>query len=308
MADKTSVNVPSVLGYPPGCPRHSIKASLKPDLRFKPEFHLGRMVMEAVERADDAFQAGCRMNRPHAILFVHACMPPALTIDDFKLLRAVCEVRYKPAYLIFDRTGQVVHSLQETFTNLSVINAGPNQSSFSSDEGTLALEIGQSRFTASKLDSTLGEFSKHCKAYFDTVADTLATEVYTRIGFRLIFRREFARLEEAEAALNAVSLVNLPNIERFGVAKPPHEVIVRWQNEEIGTVIGFKAETTKIDITLPDEAEAAIQEVHKAIDGVTVDVDHYTVAPVERSQWDPSAWIPQAFRRVKKETEKILTR
>src|SRR5579859_6971801 len=100
-------------------------------------------------------------------------MPSPLIIDDFKLRRAVCEVRYKSAYLIYDHTGQIVHSLQESFTNLDVVNAMPNQSSYTSDEGTLALEIGQSRFSATKLDSTLGAFSKHCKTYFDTVADTL---------------------------------------------------------------------------------------------------------------------------------------
>src|SRR5262249_38644931 len=132
-------------------------------------------------------------------------MTAALTIDDFKLRRAVCEVRYKSAYLIYDRTGQIVHSLQESFTNLSVLNAEPNQSSYTSEEGTLALEIGQSRFSATKLDSTLGTFSKHCKTYFDTVADALDIRVYTRVGFRIIFRREFADLNEAKAALNAAN-------------------------------------------------------------------------------------------------------
>lgn len=235
-------------------------------------------------------------------------MPITMSIGDFKLTRAVCEIRYESAYLIFDQTGHVIHSLRSSFKNLEVINPNPMQSTFRAEEGAFGLEVTQSRFTADMPDPTLEKFAGHCKRYFDTVAESLEVRVFLRIGLRVFFRRDFKDLVSSKDALNSLGLANFEPVARFGVEEPPQEILFRWENAEIGAVLRLKAESGAIDIVLPPELESSKSQLHKDINCVTLDIDYYTVAPAERAQWDPAAWIPQSMRRIKKEADKILSR
>jgi len=125
---------------------------------------------------------------------------PALTIDDFKPYSVTCELRYKNAYLIYDRTGQVIEDLRESFTEINISNAGPQQTSFVAEEGTFNLEISACRFTSVRLDKNAEVFAKHCKAFFDAVTHQLQIGVFTRIGLRYILRKEFKTESESKAA------------------------------------------------------------------------------------------------------------
>jgi len=235
-------------------------------------------------------------------------MPASLSVADFKMFRAVCELRYNDAYLIWDRSGQVFHDIADSFTDLKVITAVPINVACRSDEGQFALELGQCRFTSENPESNLEKFAGHCKRYFEVVADCLEIKVFTRIGFRTMFRKDLRNLDEAMAALAGLRLVNLEEDLRFGAEKNPQEIALRWQSEQIGAMLRLKAESGAVDVVLPPELEAASPSIHKEIIGLLADIDYYTVAPVERGQWDASAWIPQAIRTVRREVDRILNR
>lgn len=116
--------------------------------------------------------------------------------------------------------------------------------------------------------------------------------------------------------MNSLQLVNLPTAVRFGASEEAREIMIRWEGSQVGALLRLKAESGKMDVILPPELELELEleleqgspTLHKAINGLVVDIDYYTVAPVERAQWDASAWIPQAIRSVKKEAEAVLSR
>jgi len=222
------------------------------------------------------------------------------------MFRAVCEPRYSDAYLIYDRTGEVVHEVQKFFNDVRVLSATPNQTAMQSDQGALALELGQCRLTSDKPDSNLETFARHCKQYFDIVSDCFDIKVFTRIGLRLLFRKTTTSLDESKAALNSLNLLNRKPVRRFGAAEHPEEFIFRWEGSQIGAMLRVKAETSKIDIILPPELAETGSDIHKSINGLVLDVDYYTVAPVERAQWDATAWVPQSMRTIKREIDSIL--
>ena len=234
-------------------------------------------------------------------------MPAGFSIDDFKLKRAVCELRYDKSYLIYDRTGQVFHELKAVVPDLDVTIAQPSNSTAVSENGVFALETGQCRVTADNPASNLEEFASICKMYFDTVSRLLEVRVFLRIGLRSIFRCDFKEFDKAREMLASLKLLNLEEGPRFGVDLPASEVSFRWQNDEIGTNFRLVAENATIDILLPPEIDDR-RSVHKKVVGLALDVDTYTVLPVERSQWDPTVWIPQSIRRARKEADKIVSR
>ncbi len=219
---------------------------------------------------------------------------------------AVCEVRYESAYLIFDRTGQVCHDARTLFTDCTVLNATPNQTIFQAKEGAFALELAQSRFSTTRPDSSLEKFAEHAKKFFDSVTRNLEVKVFTRVGLRTIFRKDFGALDEAKVALTSLKLVGLKSAERYGVGSEPREILFRWESDQLGVMLRFSAESGKIDIVLPPELEPEKTEIHKSFNGLVLDVDYYTVAPVERTQWDAAAWIQRSIRTIKRDTDAIL--
>jgi hypothetical protein len=233
-------------------------------------------------------------------------MPLPLSIADFKTTFSVCELRYENAYLIYDRTGVVCHEARGFFTNGKVVTAAPTQTIFQADEGSFSLEVSQCRFSTNRPDASLEKFAGHCKAFFDSVTIHLDIRVFTRVGLRILFRKDFKDLDEAKASLNGLKLVNLPAEERFGASLEPEEIFCRWEGKQVGAMLRLKAETGKIDIILPPELEAEKSEIHKSFNGLVLDVDYYTVAPVERSQLDTSAWILRSIRTIKKNIDTIF--
>lgn len=232
---------------------------------------------------------------------------PGLTIDDFKPFNVTCELRYKNAYLIYDRTGQVLEDLRNTFTEITVSAASPPQTSFVAEEGSFTLELGACRFTSSRFDNKNAEtFGKHCAAFFDTVTNQLQINVFTRIGLRYIARKEFKALDESKAALASIALVNLKPTKRFNSSDNPTEILFRWEDAQIGAFIRLRAETVDIRFSSTPELQDYVPKVDKKLHGLTLDIDYYTVAPVEREQWNCLEWLQQKLRIVRKEADGIL--
>jgi len=233
-------------------------------------------------------------------------MPSPLTVDDFKPYSVTCELRYKNAYLIYDRTGQLLEELRESFTDITVSTASPPQTAFAAEEGSFTVEIGACRFTSAGPDKSAETFAKHCKTFFDTVSDQLQITVFTRIGLRYILRKEFKTADESKATLASMMLANLKPTKRFNSSESPTEVLFRWEDAQIGALVRLKAETLDIKLAVPHELQEIVPKVDKKVPGLTLDIDYYTVAPVEREQWNSQEWLQQKFRVIRKEVDGIL--
>jgi hypothetical protein len=232
-------------------------------------------------------------------------MPRSLSIDDFKPYSITCELRYKNAYLIFDRTGQIIEDMRRFIPEINISSASPQQTGFTSNEETFNLEVGACRLTRGQIDKGGENFAKHCKAFFDIVTDRLQIEVFTRIGLRYIAKMEFKSESEAKVAITGLQLSNLNPAKRFNISEMS-EILLRWEDSEIGAMFRLKAETTTINLTTAPELKQFLPIVEKKIIGLTLDIDYYTVAPVEREQLNFEEWLVQKIRVIKKEAEGIL--
>jgi uncharacterized protein (TIGR04255 family) len=233
-------------------------------------------------------------------------MPSSLSVDDFKPFSTTCELRYKNAYLLYDRTGIILEDLRESFTDINVTVASPAQTAFTAEEGSFGLELGAARFTSLRLDKSGETFAKHCKAYFDTVAEHMRVTVFTRIGLRYILRREFKTEADSKSALASMMLANLKPARRFNSSDSPTEVLFRWEDEQIGAFVRLRAESADIKLAVPPELQDSVPKVDKKLIGLTVDVDYYTVAPVECEQWNALEWLPLKLRIIRKELDGII--
>ena len=233
-------------------------------------------------------------------------MPSPLTIDDFKPSNVTCELRYKNAFLIYDRTGQVIEDVRESFTDINVSASSPQQTTWTTNEGTLVIELGACRFTSNRLDKSGEAFAKRCKAYFDAVTHRLEIGMFTRIGLRQILTKEYQTVDEARVALASMMLVNLNPTKRFNSSDSATEVLFRWEDSQIGAVVRLRAETAEIKASIPFELQDVVPKIDKRINRLTLDIDYYTVAPVDRDQWNSQEWVTQKLRVIRKEVDGIL--
>lgn len=235
-----------------------------------------------------------------------------LKVDDFQLVRAVCELRYEEAYLIYDHAGLVFQSLRRKYPTLSVDQSVPNAIQMTSDEATFVLETAQCRVAADRLFTRPESLSALCETFFDVVATLLEINVFSRVGLRTIFVKHAKDIDSSVTELNSLKLSEIAGREiRFGASNQIKELMLKWEGTELGATFQLKAETAKIVRgKLPPEIEPSQSDTKpltKEAHYLKLDVDYFTLAPVERSQWNASSWIPQATRNVKKESDKILT-
>jgi len=229
-----------------------------------------------------------------------------LSVNDFKTASVTCEVRHREAYLIYDRTGHIVENLREFFTDISVTSASPPQTDFRSNEGNFTILLGASRLTCQP-NTKPENFAKYCAYFFNTTFDQLNVAVLTRIGLRHILRRESKTLEEAKEALASLPSLSPKLAKRFNILRPATEMMFRWEDAEIGAVVRLRAETVEIKVTTaPPELQEEVRKFEKRVHGLTLDIDYYTVAPVERDQWNPEEWVAEKMRVIRKEAEGML--
>ena len=229
-----------------------------------------------------------------------------LTIDDFKTSSITCEVRHREAYMIYDRTGRIVESLRDSFTDVSVTSASPPQTDFRSNEGNFTILLGASRLTCPP-NTKPESFAKYCADFFNTALDQLNVTVLTRIGLRHILRKESKTLDESKETLASMPLLNPKLTKRFNISRPPLEIMLKWEDGEIGAMVRLRAETAEFKVTTaPAELQEEVRTFEKKIHGLTLDVDYYTVAPVEREQWNPAEWVSEKLRIIRKEADGIL--
>ena len=230
-----------------------------------------------------------------------------IPISDFKLDQAICELRYDSAYLIFDRAGEIVYEVRRSVPDIKLSDANPSVINFHSgkERRTYALEINSLRVTEDRPEPSLERFANACGAYCDIATDLLDLKTFIRIGLRLIFKANRPPEEDLRGVLQEYDLLKLGNELRFGASEKPAEITVRWQGDDLGATLHLVIENATIDaIISPDVFEQS--EVHKKINRLVLDVDFYTVAPVQRDQWSAQEWIPQKGRIVRKEAARIL--
>jgi uncharacterized protein (TIGR04255 family) len=230
-------------------------------------------------------------------------MPPSLTFNDFEVMSLTCELRYASAFLIFDRTGQIIRDVQRVVPNVRMAVATPPQTTFTIDGGTFVIELGACRFSSSQEKRKFEVFADYCQTFFDAVTGHLEIEIFERVGLRHVMKKHFKSETEARAVLSAMQLANLKPAKRFNISDSPSEVLCRWEDSQIGTTVRLKAETVEL-IQQAEQAETPTKEVKTP--RLILDVDYYTVAPVEREQWKAQEWLAEKVRMIRKEIDFLL--
>jgi len=229
-------------------------------------------------------------------------------LSDLALRQVAFELRYTPAYLLWDRAGAVHTAALQKWHSLRVIRAEPGVTVFRlppSSQITVTLE--RTTVETYKPDANLLEFIELSHFYTENLVRELGVSEFLRIGTRLIYAKTFPTIEEASQAILETRQVNVPagkhfNIEGKGLYP---EYTLRWEGEKTAVAVRLRAVGQKVEFDAPFAVEE-IASVHTERFDAIFDVDHFTGAATPAGQFRCKDWIQQAVHLTRRDSGAFL--
>jgi hypothetical protein len=231
-----------------------------------------------------------------------------MQLADLNLFHAVVEVRYAPAYPLWDRTGSLWAKLDLHFPGLRMLGVQPNLAAFrlgNDFEFTVGLESAV--LSAFKPNRTLAQFGEHANYFFPLVVEMLEIAELSRVGCRLMYTKEYPSAEEASEALLESGALKWPEGKHFNHSGRPvrPEWAFRWEDGETGVHIRLRIDERKYDFVPPLVWEGPLPDKKDHI-ALTYDVDWYTGAPVLVTQISFDDWIKQRIHLTNRDSDEFL--
>jgi hypothetical protein len=236
----------------------------------------------------------------------HAKTP--FDLSGFPLEQITLEIRYPLALTLWDHAGALWRAVQEKWPDFNLVTAEPAKTVFQAGKTAFVVEVKAARIISLDANKSMEEFSTIAREFFRLTALHLRVALYERLGLRLIHFKEYKDRAEAASAFHSLGLIKVPDKKKFEIEEPPvnPQYILRWESEKKGTLIQCRAETRKVDWDPPIESVLLFEPIHKEKNGIVLDIDYYTVAPVEIGQVDMGEWFRHGLHIISRDTRYLF--
>jgi len=218
-------------------------------------------------------------------------------LSSFRLEQCVLEIRYPLALSLWDSSGAMWRSILEKWPDLKPVTADPMKTNFQRGKTGFIVEARAARVNSIEPEDSVETLSKTAKEFFGLATQYLQISLFERLGLRLIYFKEFKDRRQAASAFHSWGLVRVPDARKFEIEGQPvnPQCSLRWESEKKGVWVQCRAETRKVDYDPPVEAAQTFKPIHTERNGIVLDIDYYTVAPVEVGQVDMAEWAKHAM-------------
>ncbi len=228
-----------------------------------------------------------------------------ISLSDFKIMHAICEVRYDDAFELWDRAGSFWSSCKGVWPDLNNKRAEPNITSFSVGNNLdLTVQVNRAHLKNYYPNSSLQDFTENVSNFTGLVCSHLDISAWNRVGFRINFKKEFESLDSFNEYVKGLDELAFHNKKHFGI-EPTHVLpsrSVRFEGETLGIRGALEYHKKSLDVEIPfdvNDLKPINQEYHQFI----IDYDYYTLKPAKIGQLKIAEWIELAFRAIKRDHE-----
>jgi hypothetical protein len=239
-----------------------------------------------------------------------AVVSAPIDLSQFPLEQFALEIRYPVALALWDRAGTLWRAVREKWPDLNLVTAEPAKTTFQMGKTALVVEIKAARIVSVNPEKSIAELSAIAKDFFRLTILHLQVPIYDRVGLRLVYFKEYKNRKDAASAFYSLGLIKVPDEKKFEVDDRPvnPQYNLRWESEKKGGVVQFRAETRKVDWDPPIESVQLFSPIHTERNGLVLDLDYYTVAPVEPGQLDMGEWVNHAVHVITRDTRYLFER
>jgi hypothetical protein len=233
---------------------------------------------------------------------------PPFDLSSFQLEQAVLEIRYPVALALWDESGALWRSVQAKWPEIQLTHAEPVKTAFRIGKNALNVETELARITAVTPERSLEDFSATAKEFLGMATQHLQVSLYKRVGLRLVYFKEFKDKKEAASSFFSLRLIKVPDGKKFEIEDQPidPQYVLRWESDKKGTLVQCRVETRKTDFEPPPALESLMKPVHHEKSGIVLDVDYYTVSPLEPGQMDISHWVNHGLHVILRDSRYVF--
>ena len=153
----------------------------------------------------------------------------------------------------------------------------------------------------------MNEFIEFAEVFVDLVAKSLDISKFTRLGFRLIYYKNFPDKASAANVLLACKKLVVPEGKQFNiqgkVLLPRYSVV--WEGESTAIQVTLAAQDRKIELDISPGIEE-ITSVHVEKHEIVYDIDYYTLNPILKGQLNVKDWIEQTYHLIKRDSKVFM--
>src|SRR5208337_2471987 len=97
----------------------------------------------------------------------------------------------------------------------------------------------QARIVAFEPEKSLDQFFKDSREFIRLTTHHLQVSSYKRVGFRLLYFKEFEDRNAAASAFFSLGLIRVPDGKKFEIEEQPTnpQYALRWENEKKGAML-----------------------------------------------------------------------
>jgi hypothetical protein len=238
---------------------------------------------------------------------------PPYPLSAFRRIQISFELRFDPAYLLWDTTGAMWQSVKRLFKTFKHQQVSPNETSFIGDgRFVLTVSLDRAVITDHTPAGAASAAVEVMSTFSDIVVSQLRIPVLNRIGTRVIHSIKCKSAEEArQKAAEAVPLSVAGN-EFFGISEStfsPH-LKIDASDGELGYTVQLYISEKKFEFEPPPEFATALNLDRRSetIDELLLDMDFFTKKPMPIESFDARVWLNGWNKAIARDTDKFLDR
>jgi len=229
-----------------------------------------------------------------------------MQISDFYIRQVAFEVRFEPAYRLWDVSGVLFEQMNRIWPNTGDGKIEPSHLQLKSDTVDLNLTLRSCSVRIAKPKSVV-QFADQIAATLETLFLHLDVKSLGRVGTRTIFAKSYPTAQAAIAATVALGLVRPPPAPIFnhkiGLAEAQARMV--WRDDSMQTQVLVKAESQAFEVSGFDEFKDVPRKSESHL--LILDIDRGTIGDVERSRFRASDWLHGVQHLLNRDINRLLS-
>lgn len=231
-----------------------------------------------------------------------------MDINQFSVRSLAFEIRYPPAFIIWDRSGMIWSDVSKRWKKIQPRDVKPNNVRYLIDEhAELSIALETSAITIAKRDKAIDDLLPFCSFIEHHVNNTLDVVEYKRIGFREVYFIKYENIDQAVENFMSTGVLKQISGKHFGIdgkiSLP--ECVIRFENENLGCAVRFFTQTNTATLEVPpgeEDIKSLKLERHELI----LDCDYYTKVSTTVGQIKIENWVRQAHQVIRRDVGVII--
>lgn len=235
-------------------------------------------------------------------------MDKKLNFADLKLSQAAFEVRYDKNYKLWDHAGSLWTGINSLWPGLKLDKIDPNAGHFLlENQYDLSVTLENAHIIDLKPSSNLNTFMERADIFIGTIIPILEMAYFTRIGFRLIFTKDFPDRVTAANYLLSAQMLLVPEGRKFSIEGKillPRFAFL-WEGEATASRIALEVRDKKVDFDAHPSVEE-LSSIHLEKHEFVYDIDYYTLGKLTIGQLNTKEWLNQTYHLIKRDSNFFL--